>query len=312
VLRLKDGQTEVIGGLIQDADTSDATRIPGLGDLPLLGRLFGKQTDVKNKKEIIMSITPRIVRNNRQVDSDLLEMWSGTENNMRFGTRQVGNAKLQPAPTSAATPAKAGSTPALPAPAPSAGSVSVAPGGASAAPAPAAAAAPAARIAPRGVPAGAAPVVAAAAARPAAPAAALRPMTLAAPASAKAGEKISVTLAFPPVTAATLLETSLSYDSSRLKLLAVNEADSARNNAAGLRFTGDGDSPGSVRLELAAGRGETLPATGGALAQLQFEVLAAEGPTPLSLGAVNLQNADSSSVALPETAAIEVDVKAAP
>jgi general secretion pathway protein D len=97
VLRLKDGQTEVIGGLIQDEDTSNATRVPGLGDIPILGRLFGKQTDVKNKKEIIMSITPRIVRNNRQVDSDLLEIWSGTENNMRFGARQMGGARVLPA-----------------------------------------------------------------------------------------------------------------------------------------------------------------------------------------------------------------------
>jgi general secretion pathway protein D len=96
VLRLKDGQTEVIGGLIQDEDTSNATRVPGFGDIPILGRLFGKQTDVKNKKEIIMSITPRIVRNNRQVDSDLLELWSGTENNMRFGGRQMSGARTQP------------------------------------------------------------------------------------------------------------------------------------------------------------------------------------------------------------------------
>jgi general secretion pathway protein D len=300
VLRLKDGQTEVIGGLIQDEDTSGATRVPGLGDIPLLGRLFGKQTDTKNKKEIIMSITPRIVRNNRQVDSDLLEMWSGTENNMRFGTRQVGNAKLQP--TTAAAPASSG------------GTVTVAPSGASSAPAAAQSSSPtpaagAARPLPRATP------PAAAGARPAvvaAPAAPLRPMTLSAPASAKVGENISVTLAFPPVVAATLLETSLSYDSSRLKLVAVNESDSARNNAAGLRFTGDGDSPGSVRLELAAGRGESLPAGGGPLAQLQFEVLAAPGPTQLSLGTVNVQNADSGSVSLPETAAVELDVKAAP
>jgi hypothetical protein len=109
-----------------------------------------------------------------------------------------------------------------------------------------------------------------------------------------------------------MLETSLSYDSSRLKLIAVNESDSARNNAAGAHFTGDGDSPGSVRIELSAGRGESLPAAGGALAQLQFEVLPGEGPTQLSLGAVNVQNADSGSVALPETAAVELDVKAAP
>jgi hypothetical protein len=109
-----------------------------------------------------------------------------------------------------------------------------------------------------------------------------------------------------------LLETSVSYDSSRLKLLAVNESDSARNNAAGMRFTGDGDSPGSVRLELAAGHGENLPATGGALAQLQFEVLAAAGPTQVSLGAANVQRTDSDSVKLPDAAALELEVKAAP
>ncbi len=291
VLRLKDGQTEVIGGLIQDKDGMDATRVPGLGDIPLLGRLFGMQTDVKNKKEIIMSITPRIVRNNRQVDSDLLEMWSGTENNMRFGTRQVGNAKLLPAASGTA-----------------AGSVSVAAGGAVAAPAPATATATAAAGSARPLPRAVAPKAAAAPAAVAAP----RPMTLSAPSSAKAGDKIAVTLAFPPLAAATLLETSLSYDSSRLKLIAVTEADSARNNAAGMRFTGDGDSAGAVRLELAAGRGETLPATGGALAQVQFEVLEAAGPTQLSLGAANVQSADSGTVALPEAAALELDVNAAP
>jgi general secretion pathway protein D len=311
VLRLKDGQTEVIGGLIQDEDTSGATRVPGLGDIPLLGRLFGKQTDVRNKKEIIMSITPRIVRNNRQVDSDLLEMWSGTENNMRFGTRQVGNAKLQA--MNAAAPAS------------TAGSVSVAPSGAlaaagataSSAPAPASAVAarPLLRGATQALPAAARPAGAAAPAAPAAaaaPVAALRAMTLTAPANAKVGENISISLAFPPVVGAAMLQTSLSYDSSRLKLIAVNEADSARNNAAGARFTGDGDSPGSVRLELTSGRGETLPAAGGALAQLQFEVLATEGPTQLSLGTVNVQNTDSSNVALPDTPVVELDVKAAP
>jgi general secretion pathway protein D len=110
VLRLKDGQTEVIGGLIQDEDTSTATRIPGFGDIPILGRLFGKQTDGKNKKEIIMSITPRIIRNNRQVDSDLLEMWSGTENNMRFGNRQAASSGPS-APSASPTAAPAAAAP---------------------------------------------------------------------------------------------------------------------------------------------------------------------------------------------------------
>jgi general secretion pathway protein D len=144
VLRLKDGQTEVIGGLIQDEDTSAAVRVPGLGDIPILGRLFGKQKDVKNKKEIIMSITPHIVRNNRQVDSDLLEMWSGTENSMRYGNRQTGGA------AAASSTAVAGSS----APAPAAAPVSTRAAVAAAAAARAAAAA----AATGGTPAAAAPV----------------------------------------------------------------------------------------------------------------------------------------------------------
>ena len=79
-----------------------------------------------------------------------------------------------------------------------------------------------------------------------------------------------------------------------------------------MRFTGEGDSPGSVRIELAAGRGEMLPATGGAMAQLQFEVLPEAGPTQIILGAASIQSADGSSVTLPDAAVVELDVKAAP
>jgi hypothetical protein len=55
-----------------------------------------------------------------------------------------------------------------------------------------------------------------------------------------------------------------------------------------------------------------LPAAGGALAQLQFEVLAGDGSTQLSLGTVTVQNSDSTNVTLPDTAAVDLDVKAAP
>lgn len=280
VLRLKDGQTEIIGGLIQDSDTSDSTHVPGLGDIPILGRLFGVQTDTKKKKEVIMSITPRIVRNNRQIDSELLELWSGTENNLRYGTRQVGNGKLQ----------------ALAAPAGAAGTVSVA-SSSSAAPAPAAA-----RTGARGVPAAAANSAASAAA-------VLRPVSMTAPTNAKVGDKITVNLNFPASAASTGVETTLNYDNSRLKLISVTESDAARNEASALRFTGDGESAGSVRVELTAGRGEALPANGGALAQVQFEVLAGTGTTPLSVGSSALVNADNGTIKLPDSPTVELDIK---
>ncbi|MBT3067990.1 secretin N-terminal domain-containing protein [Rhodoferax sp. U11-2br] len=68
VLRLKNGETQVLAGLISDEERSSANRLPGLGELPVLGRLFSSQRDNSSKTEIVLLITPRIVRNlNRPV-----------------------------------------------------------------------------------------------------------------------------------------------------------------------------------------------------------------------------------------------------
>ena len=61
-LRLKDGETQVLAGLISDEDRQRAVGVPGLSQAPLLGKLFGVQSDTRNKTEIVMMITPRIVR----------------------------------------------------------------------------------------------------------------------------------------------------------------------------------------------------------------------------------------------------------
>ena len=63
VLRLKDGETQILAGLINDEDRSTGSRVPGLGDIPILGRLFGSQQDTRNKTEIVLLITPRVLRN---------------------------------------------------------------------------------------------------------------------------------------------------------------------------------------------------------------------------------------------------------
>lgn len=83
VLRLKDGETQVLAGLINDEDRSNANRVPGLGDIPILGRLFGSQKDDRQKTEIVLSITPRIVRNLTRPDARNGEFWSGTETLLR-------------------------------------------------------------------------------------------------------------------------------------------------------------------------------------------------------------------------------------
>ena len=61
-LRLRDGETQVLAGLINDEDRQRAVGVPGLSQAPLVGKLFGVQSDTRNKTEIVMMITPRIVR----------------------------------------------------------------------------------------------------------------------------------------------------------------------------------------------------------------------------------------------------------
>jgi general secretion pathway protein D len=78
-LRLRDGENQVLAGLISDEDRRSHSGLPGLGDVPLVGRLFGSQTDDNAKTEVVLSITPRIVRAVRRPESSVLEFDSGTE-----------------------------------------------------------------------------------------------------------------------------------------------------------------------------------------------------------------------------------------
>lgn len=82
-LRLKDGETQALMGLIRDDEVRRAQRVPGLGDLPILGRLFSNQRRDGTKTEIVLSITPRLVRNVKRIDAQIAEYWSGTEATLR-------------------------------------------------------------------------------------------------------------------------------------------------------------------------------------------------------------------------------------
>lgn len=79
VLRLKDGETQILAGLISDEERNTANKMPGLGEMPLLGRLFGSQKEDATRSEILLSITPRVVRSLRRPDLMAAEFESGTE-----------------------------------------------------------------------------------------------------------------------------------------------------------------------------------------------------------------------------------------
>ena len=79
VLNLKDGETSVIGGLIQDNKTKSKEKIFLLGDIPLIGPLLSSNTNTNDKTELILAITPRIVRAVSVPEPDVASFWSGKE-----------------------------------------------------------------------------------------------------------------------------------------------------------------------------------------------------------------------------------------
>jgi pilus assembly protein CpaC len=60
-VELKDGQTFIIGGLLDKTMTDDFSKIPFLGDIPIIGKLFQSQSKTKNDTELIVLVTPEFV-----------------------------------------------------------------------------------------------------------------------------------------------------------------------------------------------------------------------------------------------------------
>jgi len=79
VLRLRDGETQILAGLISDAERETASKVPGLSSFPVLGRLFSSNKSDKNKVEIALSITPHVIRHGKRPNSASSEILYGTE-----------------------------------------------------------------------------------------------------------------------------------------------------------------------------------------------------------------------------------------
>lgn len=62
VVRLKDGETMVIGGLIGSEESKSYSKIPFLGDLPILGKFFSNHNNTKNESEVMIFLTARIIK----------------------------------------------------------------------------------------------------------------------------------------------------------------------------------------------------------------------------------------------------------
>lgn len=83
-IRLKDGETNFLAGLIQSNKIRSATKTPLLGDIPLIGRLFTDEHTESSRTDLVLTMTPHIIRIPDITEEDLAPMWVGTGNNLTF------------------------------------------------------------------------------------------------------------------------------------------------------------------------------------------------------------------------------------
>lgn len=120
MLRVKDGETQILAGLIQQDERNSAQRVPFLGDFPILGRLFASTSENGVKTEIVLLITPRIIKNIPLPANGRSEIFSGTLNSLGADPIQLRSLTGQnkaPKNTSAGEPVPSTSS-VIPAPGP--------------------------------------------------------------------------------------------------------------------------------------------------------------------------------------------------
>jgi len=316
LLELKDNETQVLAGLIQDVDQQSSSHIPGLGDIPVIGRLFGSKGTTRDKNEIVLSITPRIIRAQARPSSETTEFWYGSEAQTRSGPFASGATNgSAPAPSGAAAPAASGGVSfgsggglvsAPPAPAPSgpkavperlhaaAGPPPPPP------PPPDAAAPPGAKSPPAARPADATVADGAAAGQGAA--VQTRPtITIEGPDTAKVGEEIAVSVKLAASSAFGRVRTQVGFDASALQLVSAEPGDLAPSGEAPKVES----KPGGVQLDLAGGEGAPVSG-GGSLVDLRFRVVAAR-PIAITTQVV-LVGEDGAAVAATQATPLKIAV----
>ncbi|REJ81825.1 MAG: hypothetical protein DWQ36_05245 [Acidobacteria bacterium] len=83
-IRLKDGETNFLAGLIRSDESNSDEGIPGLSEIPVLGRLFSKKSSQNQRTDIVLTLTPHIIRRADITEEDLTPIWVGTEQNITF------------------------------------------------------------------------------------------------------------------------------------------------------------------------------------------------------------------------------------
>ncbi len=83
-IRLRDGETNFLAGLLRTSETTSDSGIPGLSDVPVLGRLFSRRSSNNERTDIVLTLTPHIIRRADIREEDLTPIWVGTETNVVY------------------------------------------------------------------------------------------------------------------------------------------------------------------------------------------------------------------------------------
>lgn len=276
-LRMRDGESNLLAGLIKEEDRETVKGFPGLNKIPFLRSLFGyRENNRRTSSDIVMIITPRILRSQELTAADMAPMYVGTGTN--FGASST-PPLISPQPVTGGT-----TTP--PAPAAQQAAPPAGQAGQAAAPPATPPAAPPSRAV------GIVPVTGAEVAQGAAQPTAGGPtrVTVTPPADAlqMGGQPYNVPLTVTNASALSSLTLTVTYNPAVLRAVAVNEGSVMRTDGATTSFVPKIDAT-TGRIDLVVTRpGDKLGATGsGLLASVVFEAIGA-GTSQISLSGLGL------------------------
>lgn len=86
-IRLKDGETNLLAGLFRTDKSNTTNSVPFLGDIPILGRLFSKKATTDGQTDLVLTLTPHIIRIPDVTAEDLEPVYVGTDSNISYDNR---------------------------------------------------------------------------------------------------------------------------------------------------------------------------------------------------------------------------------
>ena len=84
-LRLRDGESNLLAGLLQENNSKSVTGFPGAIHIPILSQLFSSNVNSSSTTDIVMLLTPHIIRTNEFSENDLNPISIGSQQNLGVG-----------------------------------------------------------------------------------------------------------------------------------------------------------------------------------------------------------------------------------